>query len=77
MTIVFNWIDHLSWSLLILGSLTLGLAPFFPEPHLIEKLRMLSNGELKAPLDWFDLFLHGTIPLLLLIKLIGTGIKQL
>jgi len=77
MTIVFNWIDHLSWSLLILGSLTLGLAPFFPEPHLIEKLRMLSNGELKAPLDWFDLFLHGTIPLLLLIKLASTGIKQL
>jgi len=77
MTIVFNWIDHLSWSLLILGSLTLGLAPFFPEPHLIEKLRMLSNGELKAPLDWFDLCLHGIIPLLLLIKLASTGIKQL
>ncbi|OOV87955.1 RND transporter [Oceanospirillum linum] len=71
-----NWIDALPWSLLIIGSLTLGLAPFFPEPHLIEKLRMLGNGELKAPLDWFDLFMHGAPPFLLIVKLAATGLRQ-
>jgi len=76
MNTVLTFIDSLSWSLLILGFLTLGLAPFFPEPHLVEKLRMLGNGELRAPLDWFDLFLHGTLPLLLVVKLIATGFKQ-
>ena len=75
MSTLLNWLDSLPWALLIIGSLTLGLAPFFPEPHLVEKLRMLSNGELKAPLDWFDLFMHGAFPLLLIIKLIATGLR--
>ena len=47
----------------------LALAPFFPEPHLLEKLRMLGSGELTRPIDIFDLFLHGTPLTLLLIKL--------
>ena len=46
--------------------LLLGLSPFVPEPHLIEKLRMLAHGTLTRPLDIFDLFLHA-IPLLLLV----------
>jgi len=47
----------------------LALAPFYPEPHLVEKLRMLSQGELSKGIDIFDLFLHGTPLVLLLIKL--------
>ena len=47
----------------------LALAPFRPEPHLIEKLRMLSQGTLTRPVDIFDLLLHGTPLVLLLIKL--------
>ena len=53
----------------IVLSLFLGLAPFFPEPHLAEKIRMLMSGELIKPLDMFDLLLHGTPWLLLLVKL--------
>lgn len=45
------------WALL---SLTLGLAPFLPEPHLLGKLRWLAGGaQGMAPMDAFDLLLHG------------------
>ena len=55
--------------LLIVLCLTLGLAPFAPEPHLWEKLKMLAAGRLVEWLDWFDLLLHATPWLLLLAKL--------
>jgi hypothetical protein len=50
--------------------LTLGLAPFTPEPHLWEKLKMLLSGELGKPMDIFDLLLHGSPWLLLILKLL-------
>lgn len=53
------------WTLLLPVAIILGLAPFRPEPHLVEKLRMLANGQLTAPINIFDLFLHGA-PLLLI-----------
>ena len=53
----------------IVLSLFLGLAPFFPEPHLAEKIRMLMSGTLIKPLDMFDLLLHGTPWVLLLVKI--------
>jgi hypothetical protein len=56
------------YSILVPVAILLALAPFFPEPHLVEKLRMLSRGELRRPLDIFDLFLHGTPLVLLLVK---------
>jgi hypothetical protein len=40
-------------------SLTLGLAPFRPEPHVVEKLRWLVEGHPFRPVDGFDLFMHG------------------
>jgi len=61
---VSAFIKQLEWPLLIVLCLTLGLAPFAP-PHIVEKIAMLSRGELQRPLDWFDLFFHG-IPWLLL-----------
>ena len=48
----------------------LTIAPLHPEPHLVEKLRMLSQGTLSRPIDIFDLFLHGTPITLLIIRLI-------
>jgi len=66
-----NFIRNLPWSLLIIACLTLGLAPFFP-PHIWEKLVMLKNGELKRPIDWFDLFYHGVPWLLLIMKAAAT-----
>ena len=62
-------IDSLPLPHFIVLSLFLGLAPFFPEPHLAEKIRMLMSGELVKPLDMFDLLLHGTPWVLLLVKL--------
>jgi hypothetical protein len=51
-------------------SLTLGLAPFLPEPHIIGKLRWVLGGAVgMQPMDWFDLVLHGTPWILLLIAL--------
>lgn len=76
MSTLLNWLDSLPWAILIIGSLTLGLAPFFPEPHLVEKLRMLVNGELKAAIDWFDLAMHGAFPCLLIVKLLAAEFRQ-
>ena len=64
-----QWIDNIPWELVILGSLFLGLAPFFPEPHLFEKIKMLFQGTLTRPLDIFDLCLHAAFPVLLLLKI--------
>lgn len=57
----------LPWSLLVIACLTLGLAPFAP-PHIWEKLQMLAKGQLVRPIDWFDLFLHGSPWVLLILK---------
>jgi len=51
----------------------LGLAPFTPEPHLVQKLGMLFGGDLSAPVDAFDLVFHGSPPLLLALKLARLG----
>lgn len=59
-----------NWKLIILLCLTLGLAPFFPEPHIIGKLKWVIGGANgMALMDWFDLLLHG-FPFILLIRLI-------
>ncbi len=57
-------------SFLLLLCLTLGLAPFTPEPHVWEKLKMLTAGTLSNPVDIFDLVMHGLPFILLLLKLI-------
>lgn len=63
-----KWIDKISITTLLILALLLGLAPFVPEPHVWEKLKMLVNGDLQKPLDIFDLFMHGTPWLLLFVK---------
>jgi len=58
------------WKLVILGCLTLGLAPFFPEPHLLGKIKWIAGGAVgMAPMDWFDVLLHG-FPFVLLVRLV-------
>lgn len=64
------WLDRIPLLPLAAVALVLGLAPFVPEPHLVEKLRMLVHGELTRPLDIFDLALHGTPAVVLVLKLI-------
>ena len=66
-----NLLNRIPLSILIVLCLTLGLAPFTPEPHVWEKLGMLASGELSRALDVFDLLLHGTPWLLLAGKVIS------
>ncbi|MBE0575666.1 MAG: RND transporter [Desulfuromonadales bacterium] len=61
---------QIPWAVLIPVAVLLGLAPFRPEPHLLEKLRMLAEGQLIRPVDIFDLILHGAPLLLVLGKLL-------
>jgi hypothetical protein len=62
---MMGWLDRFPLKLLVAVALWLAVAPIVPEPHLIEKWRMLVQGTLHQPIDIFDLFLH-TTPLVLL-----------
>jgi hypothetical protein len=45
---------------ILLLCLTLGLAPFFPEPHIWGKLKWLWGGGVgMQAMDYFDVVLHG------------------
>ena len=70
-----QWLDRIPLMALILAALALGLAPFTPEPHLWQKLRMLSHGELSRPIDIFDLVMHASLPLLLIVKLVRLALS--
>jgi hypothetical protein len=59
------------YPVLIVLAVALGLAPVTPEPHLVEKLRMLFSGTLTRPIDIFDLCLHGGPTVLLLAKVMS------
>jgi hypothetical protein len=64
------FLDQIPLNLLVIAALTLGLAPFVPEPHIWEKLKMLAAGDLSRPIDIFDLVLHATPFVLLGLKLL-------
>ncbi|MGB5439224.1 MAG: RND transporter [Gammaproteobacteria bacterium] len=63
------WLDKIPLSLILPVAILLALAPFSPEPHLWEKLKMLADGTLVKPVDILDLFLHGTPLVILMLKL--------
>lgn len=67
---MLNWIDSLSYGMLVPIALLLGLAPFQPQPHLFEKIGMLAQGTLSRPIDIFDLLLHATPIAILLVKVV-------
>jgi len=68
-----KWLDKIPYTVIVPLALVLALAPFTPEPHLWEKLKMLFAGTLARPIDIFDLFLHGTPLLILVLKLVYSG----
>ncbi len=49
----------------IVSCATVGLAPFRPLPHVVEKLQLLGQGELSRAIDIADLLFHLTPWLLL------------
>lgn len=65
-----RWLDTISLPVLVILGSVLVLAPFFPEPHIWEKLQLLGNGELTRPIDIFDLLLHSAPLFLVLVKLL-------
>ena len=65
-----SWLDKIPLVVFVLFAVLLGLAPFMPEPHLWEKLKMLFAGTLTRPIDIFDLLWHATPVVLLALKLI-------
>lgn len=47
--------------------MTLGLAPYFPEPHIWGKIKWIMGGAVgMKPMDYFDLVFHG-LPFILLV----------
>jgi hypothetical protein len=66
---MWNFIDKIPYTLLIIFSVFMLLAPFRPMPHVLEKLMMLKNGTLHRPIDIFDLFYHLMPLMVLLMKL--------
>lgn len=73
-----SWLDRVPLGPLLIITAMLGLAPFTPEPHLWEKLKLLAAGQLARPIDIFDLTMHGAPVLLLALKLgrLATRRKQ-
>jgi hypothetical protein len=71
--ILWRFLDSIPLPLLTVAAIFMALAPFVPQPHLLEKLKMLAAGRLVRPLDIFDLFFH-LVPLLLLLAKVARGI---
>ncbi|MCV2870437.1 RND transporter [Defluviimonas sp. WL0002] len=69
-------LDKIPVNIAILAALTLGLAPFVPEPHIWEKLKMLAAGTLTRPIDIFDLLLHAAPWLVLIAKLVRVALAR-
>ncbi len=62
------------YTVAIVLCLTLGLAPFVPEPHLFGKIRWIIGGaEGMEAMDWFDFAMHGA-PFAYLIYLLATDL---
>ena len=65
-----KFLDKIPTPTLAIIAFFLAMAPFVPEPHLWQKLKMLADGTLSKPIDIFDLFMHGTPLILLVLKLV-------
>ena len=55
----------------LLASLSLGLAPFAPEPHIWKQIMNLKLGRHMETMDWVDLAMHGAPWLFLIIVLVA------
>ncbi|MBA2662790.1 MAG: hypothetical protein H0U74_10875 [Bradymonadaceae bacterium] len=64
-----KWLSRLSYPILIVAALLLGLAPFTPEPHLVETTQMLFEGRLTEPIYIFDFVMHSFPIMLLVVKI--------
>lgn len=68
-------LDRLDLFSILFACALLGLAPFVPEPHIWEKLKMLVSGTLVKPVDIFDFLFHG-LPWMVLALKLGLGTRK-
>ena len=62
--------------IILILCLSLGLAPYFPEPHIIGKIRwVFGGGKGMGLMDWMDFVLHG-FPWAILAMWLGIFIKK-
>ena len=61
---MLNALDRLPWIWVLPVAAWLAVAPITPEPHLVEKLRLLAQGALVRPIDVFGLALPSVPPCL-------------
>ena len=66
---MLSYLDKIGYLPLLVMAIFLGLAPFAPQPHALEKITMLFRGDLTKPVDIFDLVFHLSPVILLLLKL--------
>lgn len=63
--------------MIALACLTIGLAPFLPEPHIWGKLKWLIGGAYGMKIiDWGDLLLHGSPWVLMIIVIVKRFFKR-
>ena len=67
---MLKWLDRFPLVWLAVLAVWMLIAPLSPEPHVVEKIRLLGQGQLTRPLDIFDLLMHSTPMVLLLIRLV-------
>lgn len=61
----------------LLAALTLGLAPFVPEPHVLGKLRwVLGGAQGMGLMDWGDLVMHGAPWVWLAVALVRAVVQR-
>jgi hypothetical protein len=64
-----TWLDRIPYALLVVAAIALAVIPIGAS-HFAEKWRMLFDGTLRRPLDWFDLVMHSAPLVLLVIKIV-------
>jgi len=67
---MMRFLDRIPYPILIVWAIFMAVAPFTPEPHLVEKVKMLMEGTLQRPIDIFDLFWHLLPDVLLILKIV-------
>jgi len=63
----------ITWPMIIVACLTLGLAPFTPEPHIWGKIKwVLGGGVGMGTVDILDMIMHGLPWMLLVLKALSS-----